>query len=79
LDGRSGSTRIDFWKGFEQHKVIFESIRLGQPELVERTLLDHLQTVALGLILETTNAGHLALQLYLRRVYRGSSARRANS
>jgi len=48
------STRIDFWKGFEQHKVIFESIRLGQPELAERTMLDHLQTVALDLISERT-------------------------
>ena len=50
------STRIDYGKTFEQHKVIFESIRLGQPELAERTMHDHLQTVALDLISEGSQA-----------------------
>jgi GntR family transcriptional regulator, transcriptional repressor for pyruvate dehydrogenase complex len=45
-------TRVDFGKGFQQHHAIFEAIRLGQAELAERAMLDHLQSVALDLISE---------------------------
>lgn len=49
---KSLMTRISFEKGLRQHRAILEAIRRGEPELAERAMLDHLQTVAMDLISE---------------------------
>jgi GntR family transcriptional repressor for pyruvate dehydrogenase complex len=41
---------LDLKKIYEQHQTIFEAIRLRQPELAERAMLDHLQVAGLDLI-----------------------------
>jgi GntR family transcriptional repressor for pyruvate dehydrogenase complex len=46
----TGKTTPDVPKIARQHRLIFEAIRLGQSELAEQAMKDHLQTVALDLI-----------------------------
>lgn len=45
-------TTPDIPRTIGQHRTIFNAIRMRQPELAERAMLDHLETVALDLISE---------------------------
>lgn len=45
-------TTPDMSKVLKQHRAIFEAIRLGETELAERAMREHLDTVAMDLILQ---------------------------
>ncbi len=46
----TGQTTPDVPKIIAQHRTIYEAIRIGESELAERAMKDHLQTVGLDLI-----------------------------
>ena len=46
-------TTPDIPKIITQHRLIFEAIRLGESDLAERAMKDHLDTVAMDLISRT--------------------------